>query len=124
MPIKFHYDPQIKVLMARFEGLLSLAEMQESLKLLISDPDIPADANALWDVSDMEFNNITIDFQREVIEMRRQHAAHRKPAKIAILCTYTLAEPLVKMYTILCKDLGEDARVFMHAEEALAWLAD
>jgi hypothetical protein len=72
----------------------------------------------------MEFNNITIDFQRELIDMRRQHAARRQPAKIAILCTYTLAEPLVKMYTILCKELGEDARVFMHQTEALEWLTD
>lgn len=124
MPIKFHYDPQIKVLMARYEGLISLAEMQESFMLLIGDPDIPSHANALWDVSDMEFNNITIDFQREVIEMRRQHAARRKPAKVAILCTYILAEPLVKMYTILSKELGEDARLFMHESEALAWLAE
>lgn len=124
MPIKFHYDPEIKILMAKFEGQLSLAEIRDSFMLLVGDPEIPSHANALWDVSDMEFNNVTIEFQREVIEMRRQHAARRQPAKIAILCTYTLAEPLVKMYTILCKELGEDARVFMQQAEALEWLAD
>ncbi len=124
MPINFHYDPQIKVLMAKFEGLISLPEMRDALMQVVSASDIPSHANALWDVSDMEFNNITIDLQREVIEMRRQHATRRQPAKIAILCTYTLAEPLLKMYTILCKELGEDARVFMHQSEALEWLAD
>lgn len=124
MSIKFYYDRQIKILMVKLEGLLSLQEVRDALTRVISDKDIPPHANALWDVSDMEFNNITIDFQRDLIEMRRQYAARRKPAKIAILCTYTLAEPLVKMYTILCRELGEDARVFMSQAEALDWLAE
>lgn len=124
MPINFHYEPRLKVLMVKLEGLVSLPEMQDALMQVVSASDIPSHANALWDVSDMEFNNITIDFQRELIDMRRQHATRRQPAKIAILCTYTLAEPLVKMYTILCKELGEDAQVFMHEAEALEWLAD
>lgn len=122
MPIDSTYDKQNRMLRVRLSGQLSLQEMYSSISQLISSSDIPSDTNALWDVSDMEFNNITIDFQRELIEYRKQHAAPRGNAKIAILCTYSYAEPLVKLYTILSKELIQQTKMFRVEQDAIDWL--
>ncbi len=110
--------------MVKLSGLVSLQEMQQYSLEIIESSEIPSDTNALWDVSDMEFNNITLEFQQQLIEMRKQIDEQRGTAKIAILSNYTLAEPLVKMYTILSKDLSQTTRVFMLEDEAKAWLME
>ena len=124
MPIDITYDPQSKLLIAKLQGLVSLEEMTQALQRLLESDEIPSDTNALWDVSGMEFNNITIEFQQSLIDIRRQFDEKRGNAKIAILSNYALAEPLVKMYTILSKDLSQVTRMFMLEEEARQWLSE
>lgn len=124
MPIHYEYDKQSRILMVKLSGTVSLQEMAEYSMEVIESSDIPSNTNALWDVSDMAFSNITLEFQQKVVEMRKQVDERRGKAKIAILCNYTLAEPLVKMYTILSQELSQTSRVFYVEDEAKAWLME
>ncbi len=122
MPINMTYDKASKILNITLTGTVELQEMIDTMHQFMSS-DIPSDTNAIWDVSDMEFNNITYELQQNLIDARKRFDEKRGNAKIAIICDYTLAEPLLKMYTILSKDLSQVTRVFMRRKEALDWLA-
>ena len=118
------YEAESQLLIVKLHGLVSLEEMQEATLRTVETDEIPSDTNALWDVSEMEFNNITLEFQQSLVDIRRQFDQKRGHAKIAILSNYALAEPLVKMYTIISKDLSQMTRMFMLEEEARQWLSE
>ena len=122
MPIDLKYDSEAKVLIARLSGTVSLEEMTGASKEIVTSNSIPSNTNAIWDVSEMDFNNITYEFQQSLVEFRKKYDEQRGGAKIAILSDYTLAEPLVKMYTILSKDLSQTTQMFTSREAAIEWL--
>ena len=124
MPIKFTYDTGSEILTVKLTGLVGLQEMQSVMMEILADKTIPEDTNAIWDVSEMEFNNITLEFQQQLVEVRKQIDERRGQAKIAILSNYALAEPLIKMYTILSKDLRQTTKMFMTEKEAREWLSE
>lgn len=124
MSIQYTYDKGAEILIVKLTGLVNLTEMQAVMMQILEDKSIPEDTNAIWDVSGMEFNNITLEFQEQLVEMRKQIDARRGQAKIAILSNYALAEPLIKMYTILSKDLMQTTKMFMTEEEAREWLSE
>lgn len=124
MPIQFTYDKGSEILIVKLTGLVGLQEMQSVMMQILSDKAIPEDTNAIWDVSEMEFNNITLEFQKQLVEVRKQIDERRGQAKIAILSNYALAEPLIKMYTILSKDLRQTTQMFMTEDEAREWLSE
>ena len=122
MPIQYNYEPASEILTVKLSGQVSLDEMKAAMMQILEDSEIPSDTNAIWDVGDMEFNNITLEFQQELVGLREQINDRRGHAKIAILSSYTLAEPLLKMYTILSKNLSQTTKVFMLEDEAKQWL--
>ncbi len=124
MPIQYSYEPASEILTVKLSGLVGLEEMESTMMQILEDEDIPCDTNAIWDVGDMEFNNITLEFQQQLVGLREQINDRRGHAKIAILSSYTLAEPLLKMYTILSKNLSQTTRVFMLEDEAKQWLSE
>ena len=122
MPIQYSYEPVSEILTVKLSGLVSLEEMHRTMLQILEDSEIPSDTNAIWDVSDMEFNNITLEFQQQLVGLREQINDRRGHAKIAILSSYALAEPLVKMYTILSRNLSQTTKVFMLKDDAVKWL--
>ncbi len=124
MPISLDYDNQSQLLVVNATGTLDLKQMEEALLEVVHSDSIPSSTNALWDVSEMEFNNITLELQQDLVAMRKNFDDVRGHAKIAILCEYALAEPLVKMYSILSQELSQETRVFNNRDEALNWLKD
>lgn len=124
MPIQFTYDKGSEILIVKLTGLVGLQEMQSVMMQILADKSIPEDTNAIWDVSEMEFNNITLEFQQQLVDVRKQIDERRGAAKIAILSNYSLAEPLIKMYTILSKDLRQTTKMFMTEKEAREWLSE
>ena len=124
MPIDLLHDKLAGILKVKLSGLVSVQEINSSLLQLVSSDDIPSDIHAIWDVSEMEFGNVTIDFQRELIDFRKHYVGVRGNAKIAILSQYSLADPLVKLYTILSKDLHQETKVFIDEDSARQWLSE
>ncbi len=124
MPIQYTYEKNPEILIVKLSGLVSLQEMQAVMMQILEDQAIPEDANAVWDVSSMAFNNITLEFLEQLVEIRKQIDERRGQAKIAILSDYALAEPLIKMYTILSKDLRQTTQMFTIENEARAWVTE
>ena len=123
MPITLEYDKQLKILIAKVTGHLTIADYNLAVNEIIESKEYPVDVNTIWDLRDMHFDNIDIEFEKQLIELRKQINHQRGSAKLAIVSSASLVEPLVKLYTILSKDLKQVTRRFNTMNEAISWLS-
>ena len=121
MAIEITYDKQLQILIAKVHDYLSLEDIQNFMSEVLSSEDIPSDANTIWDITEMEFDNIDIELQYKIVEMRKKFDIQRGKAKIAIISDYRLGEALVKLFLILMKEISQDVNAFKTREEAMLW---
>jgi len=121
MAIELTYDETLQILMARVHGYLSFEDIQAFMSKVLSSEQIPSDANTIWDITEMEFDNIDIDLQTKIVEMRKKFNIQRGNAKIAIVSDYQLGDILVKLFLVLMKDISQEVKAFKTREEAMGW---
>ena len=121
MAIEITYDKQLQILIAKVHDYLSFEDIQNFMSEVLSSEDIPSDANTIWDITEMEFDNIDIELQTKIVEMRKKFDIQRGKAKIAIISDYRLGETLVKLFLILMKEISQDVNAFKTREEAMLW---
>jgi len=122
MALKISYDKQLHLLTCKVSAYLSIDDYENALQEILTSKEYPCDVSTLWDLRDMEFDNIDLRFQEKLVEIRQKYISKRAAAKIAIVYENRLAEPLVKMYAILSKDLSQNTRSFTSMGEAMYWL--
>jgi len=121
MAIELTYDEPLQILTARVHGYLSIEDIQNFMSEILASEDIPSDANTIWDITEMEFDNIDIDLQTKIVEMRKKFNIQRGNAKIAIVSDYQLGDILVKLFLVLMKDISQEVKAFKTREEAMGW---
>ena len=119
--IELTYDKQLVFLLAQVRGYLSFEDIQGFMKEVLSSDDIPSEVNTLWDITEMEFDNIDYDLQTKIVEMRKKFNLQRGNAKIAIVSDYQLAEVMLKLFLILMEEISQEVKSFKTREEALLW---
>ncbi|VAW62141.1 hypothetical protein MNBD_GAMMA10-823 [hydrothermal vent metagenome] len=122
MAIEFVYNNQHKILTGKVSGRLLMDEVESAMKNIVTSADIPSDSNALWDVGDMEFDNIDFEFENRLVELIKNFNAARGMAKVAIVSGYELGAPIVKIFVILLSETSRNVRSFKTIEEAELWL--
>ena len=108
----------------KIEGHIEVEDYQKVLYEILTSDEYPSHVSTLWDLLDMKFDNIDLEFQQRIIEIRKQIHHYRSDAKIAIVSNDILAEPLVKLYIILAKDLNQTTKTFTSLDDARHWICD
>ena len=121
MAIELTYDQQLKFLLAQVRGYLSFEDIQDFMSEVLSSEDIPSDTNTLWDITEMEFDNIDYDLQTKIVDMRMKFNVQRGDAKIAIVSDYQLGVVIVKLFLILMEEISQDVNSYKTREEAMLW---
>jgi len=124
MSIQLNYNNKQKILTVYVDGSLTIEDFESTMHMMLQSTVFPCDVNALWDIRDMQFENIDISFLKKAVEIQRSHTEKRGRAKIAIVSNYALAAPIIKMYLILSKKLMQTYKSFKSVEEAELWLTD
>lgn len=122
MDLKISYDSQLLILTCTVTGYLTIESYQKALQEILSSNEYPCDVATLWDLRDMDFSNIDLAFQKKLVEVRRRFKTQRGAAKIALVYSDELAEPLIKQYSALSKDLSHSTKSFTSVPEAMYWL--
>ena len=122
MAIEFVYNNQHNIITVKVIGCLIFDEFESFMNGLISSTDIPSDVNALWDIREMEFDNIDFEFENRLIELLKKFNRARGATKAAVVSNYALGDPLVKMFIILIEDISRSMCSFKTIEEAELWL--
>lgn len=124
MSYRLTYDKSLNILTAKIVGYPSFEDFQQVMYEITQSSEIPSDVNTLWDISDMEFDSIDLEFGQSLVEMRKKFNTQRGAAKIAIFSNYKLGEPLVKLFLIISKDISQSIRAFTTLEETQSWLME
>jgi len=122
MAITLNYDADLKILNIKVEGYLSLDDYKETAYKLLNSTEYPSNVNSIWDLDDMNFDNIDLKFEEEIVSLRQQHNEQRGHAKVAIVSANTLAEPMIKLFKIISSHLHQEINYYTTLEEAQIWL--
>ena len=125
MPIDLRYDPEKKILYSRVKGTVSFEEFQSTMKLITRSGQFPQNANALWDLRELDFETIDSDFWKRIINIRKQYP-ERGQALLAHVVQGDLAYGMLRMYEILADSdsngLAQHIKVFKNCSDAEKWL--
>lgn len=121
MAIELTYDKQHQYITARVHGYLSIEDIQNFMNEVLSSEEMPSDANTLWDITQMEFDNIDLDLQTKIVELRKKFNIERGNAKIAIVSNYQLGDILVKLFLVLMEEVSQEVKAFRNSEQAISW---
>ncbi len=124
MPIQLNYHKDTQILYVKVTEHLTFDDYKNCAAEILSSQEYPSDTPAIWDLTEMKFDNIDIEFEQKLIELRQQHNAERGSAKIAIVSDNHLAAPMIKLFEILSSSLQQEFKSFNNFYEAENWLAN
>lgn len=124
MPISISYNKDLAILTLTINGEVTPELFGQTMNTILTSTEYPADSNALWDLRQMAFYNVDMGFQNKIIELRKAFTDRRGEARIALVCNYALAEPILKVFGILSESngLAQDMQMFKTVEDAEKWL--
>jgi len=124
MSIDLEYSNAQKILTIRVQGHLDADSFEAAAQNLVNSNEYCHNVNTIWDLRDMQFDNVDMKLMKQLIDVQKKYAERRGQAKIAILSNYSLAAPIVKLFIILSKNLRQHYRAFTSINEAEQWLCD
>ncbi|MDH5396038.1 MAG: hypothetical protein OEW97_07160 [Gammaproteobacteria bacterium] len=120
MAINFKYDSEKEFLVIKISGLLDWDKLRQAAENIATSTEFPKDVDTLYDLTEMDFSNITAEFEQKLIHFRKQ--LDRGNAKIACLVANDVGFGMGRMYEVLSEDLPQQVRVFRELNEAQMWL--
>lgn len=124
MAITFEYDGDKKVIMIKIVGEITAEEYSNLMNVELPSKGVSIDANAIWDLSELDFSVVDIVLERKIVKVREQLDEKRKGVKVALVSNYDLGEPVLKMFLIISQHLSQELRVVRTMEEAKEWLCE
>lgn len=120
MAIQYTYIPKLKFLLIKISGVLEWEQLKLTAAKIASSSEFPSNVNTLYDMTEMDFSNITAEFEENVIMFRKQ--LDRGDAKIACVTPSDVGFGMGRMYEVLSDQLPQQVRVFRKLEDAQNWL--
>ena len=124
MSVSINYDNENNFLVVKVVGEITAEQHEACMSEIIASDNIPSHANALWDLTEMDFSLVDIELERQIAKTREQMNKDRGSAKVALVSSYDLGEPLLKLFKILTQHLDQQMKIFKTMENAKDWLTD
>jgi len=124
MPVELEYNQKLKYLLISAKGNPTVRETDIAMDAICSSDSYCSDVNSLLDTRELLFDHIDFEYIQSFISVRKKFNDARGLAKVAILSNSRLAAPLIKLFTILSKDLNQKIQVFKTMQEAELWLCE
>ncbi len=122
MTIQCSHNPQDNILTFKVTGYLTLNDYFEATESILNSSEYPLDIGAIWDIREMEFDNLDIDFQKQIVGWHEQRDNPRRNASIALVSNYPLGEPILKLFQNLASQSYQNINIFRTLEDAVAWI--
>ena len=120
MTIQYKYIPDEKYLLVKISGILEWEHLKITAEKITTSNEFPADVDTLYDLTEMDFSNITAEFEEKLVLFRKQ--LDRGHAKIACVVSSDVGFGMGRMYEVLSDKLPQQVRIFKKLEEAQQWL--
>ena len=120
MAVHYKYISDEKYLLVKISGILEWEHLKLAAEKITTAKEFPADIDTLYDLTEMDFSNITAEFEEKLILFRKQ--LDRGHAKIACVVSSDVGFGMGRMYEVLSDKLPQQVRVFKKIEEATDWI--
>jgi len=124
MPIELKYNKKLNYLLIIAKGHPTTDEADRGMNEICNSDEMPPNVNSLLDMQGLLFDHIDIEYIKRFVKIRKKYNQKRGKAKVALLSKSVLAAPLIKLFTILSRDLSQRFQVFKSVEEAELWLCE
>ena len=123
MPVESRYIDARGYLHATVREPVSISEIEEGLRRVVTSAQHPANVPTLWDLREWDFGSVNRSRLMQIIDVRSRHP-DRGNARLALLVKTEVQFGLSRMYELLSDshDLPQLIQVFYSEEEALNWL--
>ncbi len=89
---------------------------------ITSSTEYPANVNAIFDLTQMLFDNITSDFLRSLQIRAEKYSDKRFGAKTAYVCPKDLQFGMIRMWAVYVDSLPVEIMITRSMDEALSWV--
>lgn len=120
MTVNYQYDSEKKFLLVKISGVLDWDNLRQTAEKITTATEFPKNVDTLYDLTEMDFSNITAEFEQKLIHFRKH--LDRGNAKIACLVSSDIGFGMGRMYEVFSEDLPQQVRVFREMGEAEKWL--
>jgi len=122
MPVEI--DKARRLARVTLRGQIHADDIIKSFREMLDHPDLTADTNSLWDLSDGSLAQLSRQDVHDVETYMRRFQDVRNGIKSACVCPQDLNYGLARMYEMLSERVTTaQFRVFRNMAEAEAWLA-
>ncbi len=121
MPVRLRYDGEKEILCVAVKNPFTLEEFEAAVKDIVESDQFPPDIGALWDLRELDFNDIDRSFEEDLINIQMKFP-ERGQARLALITPEGLGFGMTRMYEALSDDLPQRIRAFKSYTEAEDWL--
>ena len=125
MNISIHIDHKAGIRQHKVTGPIDIEELKIFLKRLYAHPDFDPIMNAIWDLEEADFSEVSSSDVRSVIDVVRKYWGTEGKSKAALVVSKDVDYGLTRMYEILMSGVSaSQVMVFKNMKEAHDWLAE
>ena len=124
MPTQVKYDSNVEILYVTLTGPFNPADVRSAFEVVFDSPNIPNNADALWDLRSMDFSTADIDSVRTFAADRMAINNKRTDAKSAVVVSALQDESIVRLYFAHTQHIVRQTQIFRDPESATEWLLD
>jgi hypothetical protein len=110
------------LIVIKIEGLFSADDFVEILEQIVHSKDYPSNVNAVYDLTQMSFDNITSGFLQVLNVLAEKYGNARSGAKTAYVCPKDLQFGMARAWEAFVNDVPVKTMVTRSMEEALSWI--
>ena len=127
MAIDIKYEPEKGYLYISVMGQCTVEDYEKAMEEIKHSKQYPANINALWDVREQNFSNVTKSTVQSLVNVSKRYP-ERGSAKAAFIVNGDLAFGMLRMYEITSSveqnKTSQYLRVFRNYSEGEKWLLD
>lgn len=123
MPIKNQIDSEHNLIIRTVSGTLTTPEILNAFNDSLDDKDFVKDMHVIWDISNAEMHQVTVDAMNTIVEHIKTHLNNRgSKYKIAIIAPEDLNFGLSRMFATYGSDLPVSIGIHRDINDAYRWL--
>jgi len=122
MPFKIIHNKESAYLEIQIEGGFDQGDLVEILDTIINSNEYPDNINAIYDLSNMSFENISFDFLGSLSLIAKSYSNQRSGAKTAYVCPSDLQFGMTRVWDAYTDPVPIDKIVVRTMDEAITWI--
>jgi len=126
MRFTFEYAPEWRALYIKFDSTAGIEDIQAAWKCIVNSDTIPPDADAVWDISDIDLSIADRDALEQLLRFRREISSKRGNPRVATVVKKGVGDWIIALYNALHPshnlEIPRDFQVFYDRESAWEWM--